>query len=1576
MKKLVYFVALLAMLLLGALTLTALASEEVCVPVPVEKESRAETIPVETPAPTQTPEETEAPEPGPELMAEEVSLTYEIQGGSAIITGYSGQASGSLVIPEEIGGFPVTEIDYQAFQGAPFSGRLVIPDSVTTLGTRAFADCTGLTELVLGKGILDLGEDTFAGCTGVSSIKYNAVQAADLYILDRIFEGAGTSAGGLDVVFGDSVKHIPEALFYEQENVTSLTIGTGVTSIGESAFAKCIGLTEIFYHAIRMEDLPYTNNVFRYPTVTGAPLTVVFGDEVEYIPANLFHLNDSLEHIVLGKHVEAIGEYAFANCTALEEVVFSGDALNSIGRSAFSFSGLTHLELPDSVTTLGESAFSFCENLVSVQLGDGLTQIAKKAFYCCYSLESIVIPDGVTTIGDSAFCDCGLRELTIGTGITTIEKFAFAFCEYLESIYWNAIHVDILDSSYLQINSGTAKADIELIFGDQVQVIPSGAFSGSRITSLKIGASVTEIGAYAFQGCDSLISIVIPDNVKKVGENAFKDCSYLTELSIGKGVSEVGQGAFSSCNRLKQINYNAKSLPDFAGDWDENLIFSEAGRDGSTLTVTIGNDVRRIPAYLFSNVTISTLALGPQVKEIGGYAFYRTGLTALDIPDCVETIEQMAFAQCRSLTELSLGVGITSIGEDAFLFASPDTVTYAGNEIQWATVSVNESGNACLSDPSKIIFLGASATPGTDGSSVVMHKGSFTGQVGSPLYVWVDLTAGNGENCQVMADGLAWSSTDESVFPVNAGDAWKDALVYDNVTGEAFCMVYPQVAGTATVTVTTPDGAFSSCTVVVELPTDSVTMDTSPYYIKEGASGTVYAQLTAKDGLTDKIWEWVSSDPSVVAFDLSGTGIVQGNVSVVGGGTLHSTSASIPIYALKTGEATVSCQFPDGSMSYRQVVVTAAEDGRDTIVSNYYDVPRYKSSSQEKEGRQHILEYRARWEEAYQGYIDAVGEALAEAEKESVSAREDSIEDQAKALRAADEDSGSKFLTFPAGFPGGWKDYAYQALCTVLLDAAEQKVDFDSISSADNFTVSSNIVKQIAKNMSSVQESFTYGGVEIEINMGNYFGLAFGSMTCTKTGLFTGHRSYTVTICSNMTSTNAVVADYLNEIKDLGYSAVANVYFAFAQDILGKPLSELTKPYLTRTLGKLAGRLDQYGLGKPYDVLMDCWQYYENWKSVYNKLNQIQPSAAQALLNAVNLDSQTADNPLVKKALKKVDQALRDLSDATLEYITEDGLVTPPEDEHSWFDRIFNFNCPVSVEVYGVDGTLLGQVDNNGTELTEAGKDRIVIDETGGAKQIYANEDLTFHLVGQGYGTMSCYVEEYDEAGTPVGRLNFYDIALEPRMELTASSTGTGKDSLTVTVNDEAIRPSEYIPVTDSARVTVEVATEKGGQVVGGGAYVRGDGVVLYALADEGYKFAGWFDSQGSPVSSNAVYEFTAREERALTARFVEQQPPSLTNYAPSLTEAYKGRCTVEAEQEGDTLRVTLNWIDQSASMPGFTALLARYRDNGQLEQLSVLTPQTQDKAVTFTGTVPEEGAALFLLDCDQCPVFEAYMSE
>ena len=494
--------------------------------------------------------------------------------------------------------------------------------------------------------------------------------------------------------------------------------------------------------------------------------------------------------------------------------------------------------------------------------------------------------------------------------------------------------------------------------------------------------------------------------------------------------------------------------------------------------------------------------------------------------------------------------------------------------------------------------------------------------------------------------------------------------------------------------------------------------------------------------------------------------------------------------------------------------------------------------------------------------------------------------------------------------------------------------------------------------------------------MGNYFGLAFGSMTCTKTGLFTGHRSYTVTICSNMTSTNAVVADYLNEIKDLGYFAVANVYFAFAQDILGKPLSELTKPYLTRTLDKLAGRLDQYDLGKPYDVLMDCWQYYENWKSVYNKLNQIQPSAAQALLNAVNLDSQTADNPLVKKALKKVDQALRDLSDATLEYITEDGLVTPPEDEHSWFDRIFNFNCPVSVEVYGVDGTLLGQVDNNGTELTEAGKDRIVIDETGGAKQIYANEDLTFHLVGQGYGTMSCYVEEYDEAGTPVGRLNFYDIALEPRMELTASSTDTGKDSLTVTVNDEAIRPSEYIPVTDSARVTVEVATEKGGQVVGGGAYVRGDGVVLYALADEGYKFAGWFDSQGSPVSSNAVYEFTAREERALTARFVEQQPPSLTNYAPSLTEAYKGRCTVEAEQEGDTLRVTLNWIDQSASMPGFTALLARYRDNGQLEQLSILTPQTQDKAVTFTGTVPEEGATLFLLDCDQCPVFEAYMSE
>lgn len=1527
----------------------------------------------------------------------------------------------SVDIPESL-----TTISYSAFQNCRALTSVDIPSSVREISNYAFRN-SGLTRVVIPEGVATIGYQAF----DTGSLSYVSLPSTLTEIGYEVFSEysslrtAGPAGGGYDIEFAwtesipanafsyspleqvvlpEGIATIGARAFYANYDLTSVTLPASLRTIGDHAFWSCDTLTELVLpegvETIEEDAFSYCDSLSRIvipSTVTTMGRGVFNHSELlttagptggdyniqlswrEKIPDNAFYDCYQLTSIVLPEGLTGIGADAFINCDITEIIIPEG--VVSIGADAFlNCYELSRVTLPASLETIGSGAFWAVSNLTTagpvggdydLQLGwntripdyglwefdyltditvpEGVTAIGESAFRLMTRLTSISLPDSLRSIGDDAFYSCtGLTSLVIPPNVTTLGANLFYNCENLASLTIPAevYHVDDSGNRLLGF-SGYSGCDsltqLTVTGTGAIGPYEYGSIFPSSITDLIISEGITSIGDEALSRNRNLSSISFPSTLTSIGRNAFSYCTGLTALSLPQGLISIGDEAFYSSGLTELI------LP---------------------------QRLQSIGAGAFAYTALKTASIPEGVTQILNDTFRGCDtLEVVTLPDGVTTIGESAFQSCSALKTVTIPVSVTVIGSYAFSGCEPETITYGGSRTQWERVEIG-TGNACLSDPSKIIFLGAEATPGADGSTVVMHKGSCTGQVGSILYVWVDLTAGSSTDCQTMADGLVWTSTDESVFPVNAGDTWKDALVYDDVTGEAFCMVYPQAAGTATVTVTAPGGASSSCTVTVEVPADSVTMDTAPYYIKEGASGMVYAQLTAKDGLTDKIWEWVSSDPSVVAFDLNGTGSVQEKVSVVGGGTLHSTSAAITIYARKPGEATVSCQFPDGSMSYRQVVVTAAEDDRDTIASNYYDVPHYQTSSQEKEGRQYILEYRARWEEAYQGYIDAVGEALAEAEKEGVSAREDSIEAQAKALRAADEGSSSKFLTFPAGFPGGWKDYAYQALCTVLLDAAEQKVDFGSITSTDSFTVSSNIVKQIAKNMSSVQESFTYGGVEIEINMGNYFGLAFGSMTCTKTGLFTGHRSYTVTICSNMTSTNAVVADYLNEIKDLGYSAVANVYFAFAQDILGKPLSELTKPYLTRTLGKLAGRLDQYGLGKPYDVLMDCWQYYENWKSVYNKLNQIQPSAAQALLNAVNLDSQTADNPLVKKALKKVDQALRDLSDATLEYITEDGLVTPPEDEHSWFDRIFNFNCPVSVEVYALDGTLLGQVDDNGAELTGAGEGRIAIDESGGAKRIRANEDLTFRLVGQDYGTMSCYVEEYDEAGTPVGRLNFYDIALEPRMELTASSTGTGKDSLTVTVNDEAIRPSEYIPVTDSARVTVEVATEKGGQVVGGGAYVRGDGVVLYALADEGYKFAGWFDSQGSPVSSNAVYEFTAREERALTARFVEQQPPSLTNYAPSLTEAYKGRCTVEAEQEGDTLRVTLNWIDQSASMPGFTALLARYRDNGQLEQLSVLTPQTQDKAVTFTGTVPEEGATLFLLDCDQCPVFEAYMSE
>ena len=183
---------------------------------------------------------------------------------------------------------------------------------------------------------------------------------------------------------------------------------------------------------------------------------------------------------------------------------------------------LTSLVIPDSVTNIGDYAFSSCRSLTDIVIPDSVTNIGDYAFWNCRSLTNIVIPNSVTSIGDNAFEYCfSLSNLIIPDGVTSIGDGAFVGCTSLSSV----------------------------VIPDSVSCIGNNAFWGCEsLTDIVIPNSVTSIGKSAFYGCCSLTEVVIPDSVTSIGDKAFHTCSSLTNIDIPDSVTSIGDGAFDDYN--------------------------------------------------------------------------------------------------------------------------------------------------------------------------------------------------------------------------------------------------------------------------------------------------------------------------------------------------------------------------------------------------------------------------------------------------------------------------------------------------------------------------------------------------------------------------------------------------------------------------------------------------------------------------------------------------------------------------------------------------------------------------------------------------------------------------------------------------------------------------------------------------------------------------------------------------------------------------------------------------------------------------------------------------------------------
>ena len=257
-------------------------------------------------------------------------LTYEVSNGKVTITGCSTSAT-SVTIPETINGYPVTSIGDRAFYNCTSLTSIVIPDSVTSIGEYAFYSCDRLTSIVIPDSVTSIGSGAFYSCDSLESI-----------------------------VIPDSVTSIGRNTFAYCDSLTSIVIHDSVTSIGSSAFAWCDSLTSI-----------------------------VIPDSVTSIGNKAFEYCTSLESIVIPDSVTSISYRAFWSCTSLESIVIP-DSVTSIGSYTFAYCGsLTSILIPDSVTSIGEYAFSSCDSLTSIVIPDSVTSIGEYAFYNCDSLRTV-----------------------------------------------------------------------------------------------------------------------------------------------------------------------------------------------------------------------------------------------------------------------------------------------------------------------------------------------------------------------------------------------------------------------------------------------------------------------------------------------------------------------------------------------------------------------------------------------------------------------------------------------------------------------------------------------------------------------------------------------------------------------------------------------------------------------------------------------------------------------------------------------------------------------------------------------------------------------------------------------------------------------------------------------------------------------------------------------------------------------------------------------------------------------------------------------------------------------------------
>ena len=487
---------------------------------------------------------------------------------------------------------------------------IVIPDSVTSMSSDVFNRCRNLTSVTLGSGLSEIPSECFYYCEKLESIVIpNNIQRIGYYA----FQYSGIKT----IDFGTGVERIGNYAFAYCQNLTSITLPSNITDFGSYLFYYCNNLKSF---DIQAEDAVISDEMFS--NCYGLE-EIVIPDSVKSIGYESFYYCTNLKKVTLGANLKSIGNSAFRSCEQITEVIFN-DVLESIGDNAFSYSKFTSIELPNSVKSIGQYAFSNCSLMTSFKLSNQITEIPYGMLEWCSALTDLDLNGApITTIGSEAFY--GLQEL-----------------ENLE-------------------------------IPNTVETIGYSAFNNCiKLNNITIPASVKTIESYAFNACHGFTEIIIPDTVETIYSSAFAYCINVKKITLGKGLKTLKYDAFNNCTKLEEVYYNVEALNEYTSTYG---LFIYANST-NPFKLTIGKDVMILPNYIFSGYSSSysprfseiVFEEGSVLEQIGQYAFYyNRGALDIVLPESVTVIGNYAFAysNIKSIEATSL----TAVGSDAFYYA-------------------------------------------------------------------------------------------------------------------------------------------------------------------------------------------------------------------------------------------------------------------------------------------------------------------------------------------------------------------------------------------------------------------------------------------------------------------------------------------------------------------------------------------------------------------------------------------------------------------------------------------------------------------------------------------------------------------------------------------------------------------------------------------------------------------------------------------------------------------------------------------------------------------------------------------